>query len=680
MLWDNDARRAAAAVKYRLSRDLYTGGFAAAEPPMRPAQTLCIAARSALAAAAFALAAAGAAAATAPASASAPAAAAAPGTGTWSHAYASYGATPRYPRGFTHFEYVNPDAPKGGTLQLQNPDRRSSFDKFNPYTIKGQSPAGLTTLMLESLAIRSGDEPGTIYGMVAEEMQVAPDKSAVTFRIHPKARFTNGDPVTAQDMKVVFETLTGKGVAPGVRVKLSGIERATVLDDRTIRFDLKDRTDDAIFSAAGLPVFSRKWVQNKDGSPKKFDEIVNEYPITTGPYTIGAVDAPRRIEFVRDPNYWARDLGVAKGQNNFDRIVYRYYQDNAIAMEAFKAGEFDFLMEYSARRWARLHQGAKWRDGRIVKEEFPNGFGMGFQSYVLNTRRPVLSDWRVRKAINLAFDFEAINVYRQYKRTYSVFSNTDFAAKGMPGPGELALLEPFRHELPPEVFGPAWVPPRTDTAPNALRENLKQARKLLEEAGWKVGADGIARNAKGEPLEFEFLETGDAPGRAEAVFERNLAKVGIRLKHRLVDFSLFRKRMETFDFDMVMIKIGDFTLPEPAELKSQYGSANADVQGADNYRGVKSRAIDHVLEAMEKAQTMQELTDASRALDRLLIFGYYQVPDLYGGTNRVSRWDKFGIPKVIPKYYTIATPSDWSQWAITGWWMKDAERNSIARK
>jgi len=605
--------------------------------------------------------------------------AASPAAGSWSHAYASYGATPKYPRGFAHFDYVNPDAPKGGTLQLQNPDRRSSFDKFNPYTIKGQSPAGLTTLMFESLAIRSGDEPGTIYGMIAEEMLVAPDKSSVTFRIHPQARFTNGDAVTAEDVRVAFETLTGKGVSPGVRVKLSGVERAVVLDERTIRFDLKERVDDTVFNVAGLPVFSRKWVLNADGTPKKFDEIVNEYPITTGPYTIGAVDAPRRIEFVRNPDYWARDLGVARGQNNFDRIVYRYYQDNAIAMEAFKAGEFDFLMEYSARRWARLHQGPKWADGRIVKEEFPNGFGMGLQSYVLNVRRPVLSDWRVRKAINLAFDFEAINVYRQYKRTYSVFSNTAFAATGMPGPGELALLEPFRDELPAEVFGPAWVPPRTDTSPHALRDNLKKARALLEEAGWKVGADGLARNAKGEPLEIEFLDTGDAPGRAEAVWERNLAKIGIRFNVRQVDFSLFRKRLETFDFDMVMIKIGDFTLPEPAELKSQYGSASADVEGSDNYRGVKSRAVDHILQKMEQAQTMAELTDAARALDRVLIFGYYQVPDLYGGTNRVSRWDRFGIPKVVPKYYTIATPSDWLQWAITAWWAQDADRDSSAR-
>ena len=597
----------------------------------------------------------------------------------WTHAHAAFG-QPKYPPGFSHFDYVNPNAPRGGTINLRNPDRRSSFDKFNPFTTKGNSPAGMGIFMFESLTVPGSDELQTMYGLLAEAIAVAPDKSSISFRLNPKARFTNGDAVTAEDVKYSFESMSGKYAAPGLRASLAGVERVVVVDARTVRFDLRERTNDMLFTVGGLAVFSRKWALGPDGQPKRFDEIVSEVPLTSGPYTIAKADSGRRLEFKRNPNYWARDLGFARGQNNFDRVVYRYYQDNAIAMEAFKAGEFDFLMEYSARRWARQHQGAKWTDGRIVKEEFPNGFGMGFQSYVLNTRRPVLSDWRVRKAINLAFDFEAINVYKQYKRTNSVFSNTDFAAKGMPGAGELALLEPFRHELPPEVFGPAWQPPRTDTSPNALRENLKQARKLLEEAGWKVGADGIARNAKGEPLEFEFLDTGDAPGRAEAVFERNLAKIGITLKHRQVDFSLFRKRMETFDFDMVMIKIGDFTLPEPAELKSQYGSANADVQGADNYRGVKSRAIDHVLEAMEKAQTMQELTDAARALDRLLIFGYYQVPDLYGGTNRVSRWDKFGIPKVVPKYYTIATPSDWSQWAITGWWMKDAERDSVARK
>ena len=593
--------------------------------------------------------------------------------GTWSHAFAAYG-TPKYPRGFVAFDYVNADAPKGGTLQIQNPDRRSSFDKYNPYTIKGQSPAGLTTLMFETLAVRSGDEPDTMYGALAEEMLIPPDRSSMTVRINPKARFYNGDPVQAADVKHSFDMLTSKFASPGVRTQLEGVSAATVLDERTIRFDLKERTADTIFNVGNLPVFSRKWAVGPDGKPKQFDEIVTEYPITSGPYTIGAVDGGRRIDFVLDKNYWARDLGFSKGQYNFDRVVYRYYRDNAVAMEAFKAGEFDFYMEYSARRWARQHQGPKWDDKRIVKEVFPNGFGMGFQSYVFNTRRPYLSDPRVRKAINLAYDFEAVNVYKQYKHTDSMFANSDFAATGMPSAGELALLEPFRKELPPEVFGPAWVPTKMDSSPNALRDSLKEARKLLEEAGWKVGPDGILRNAKGETLELEYMETGDAPGRAEAVFERNLGILGIRYKPRLVDFALFRKRLETFDFDMVIIKIPDFTVPNVTELKDQYHSSTAAVEGSGNYRGVQSKVLDHLLAKMEQATTMEELRDATRAFDRVVIFNYYQVPDLYAGNNRVSRWDKFGIPKVIPKYYTIATPSDWLQWSIVAWWDKSLDK------
>ena len=223
-------------------------------------------------------------------------------TDIWSHAYAAYG-KPKYPPGFSYFDYVNPDAPKGGTLQLQNPDRRSSFDKFNPFTIKGQSPAGLTTLMFETLTVRSGDEPATIYGMLAEEMLIAPDKSSITFRLNPKAKFTNGDRVTAADVKHSFEMLTGKGASPGIRVRLQGVERAVVQDDRTIRFELKERVSDTIFNIGNLPVFSRKWGVGPDGTAKKFDDIINEYPITSGPYTIAAVDSGRRIDFARDRNY-----------------------------------------------------------------------------------------------------------------------------------------------------------------------------------------------------------------------------------------------------------------------------------------------------------------------------------------------------------------------------------------
>jgi peptide/nickel transport system substrate-binding protein/microcin C transport system substrate-binding protein len=593
--------------------------------------------------------------------------------GKWMHAYAAYG-EPKYPRGFRNFDYVNPDAPKGGTLQLQNPDRRTSFDKFNPFTIRGQSPAGLSTLMFESLAVRSGDEPGTMYGLIAEEIQVAPDKSWIAFRINPKARFTNGDPVTAADVKYSFEMLTSKEAAPATRTQLEGVKSATVLDERTIRFELKERTADTIFNIGNLPVFSPKWALGADGKPKKFDEIVNEYPTTSGPYTIAAIDAPRRIDFQRDPNYWARDLGVSRGQFNFDRIVYRFYQDNAIAMEAFKAGEFDFLMEYSARRWARLHSGSKWDDKRIIKEEFPSGFGQGLQSYIFNLRKPLFQDRRVREALDLAYDFAAINVYKQYKRTNSVFANSEFAAVGIPTAAELALLEGFRSELPPATFGLAWEDPRTDTSPNALRANLKKARGLLEEAGWKVGPDAMLRNAKGELFEFEWLESGDALGRREAVYQRNLAMLGIKLNLRLVDFALYRKRIETFDFDLINIKSGDWALPNAADLKAQFGSAAADEQASSNYGGVKSKAIDFLIEKMDRAQTMDDLRNAARALDRVFMHEHYVVPDLYGGTNRVSRWDRFGIPKTVPKFYTIATPSDWMQWAVTAWWDKALDK------
>ena len=600
-----------------------------------------------------------------------------PSPDKWSHAWAAYG-QPKYPRGFANFDFVNPNAPKGGTLQLQNPDRRTSFDKFNPYTIKGNSPAGLTTLMFETLAIRSGDEPDTIYGVVAEDIQVAPDKSWVAFRINPKARFTNGDPVTAADVQYVFELMKGKEVSPSVRTQLDGVIAATVLDAHTIRFDLKDRTADTVFNIGGLAVFSPKWLLGPDGKPKKFSDVINEYPITTGPYTIAAVEMPRRIEFVRDPKYWAQDLGAAKGMNNFDRIVYRYYQDNAVAIEAFKAGEFDFLMEYSARRWARQHSGPKWDDKRIVKEEFATGFGVGLQSYIFNSRRPLFQDRRVREALGLAYDFASINVYKQYKRTNSVFANSEFAMMGLPSPAELALLDPYRAEIPPAAFGMPWQDPRTDVDPNGLRNNLKKARKLLEEAGWKVDANGELRNAKGQRFEFEWLGAGDAFGRREYNFQRNLAMLGVKLNLRLVDFALYRKRLETFDFDMINIKSGDWALPNAAELKAAHGSAAADEEASANYAGAKNKALDHLIDKMDKATTLDELRTATRAFDRVYINEHYVVPDLFGSSNRVSRWDKLGIPKTVPKYYTIATPSDWQQWAVTAWWDKALDKTAAA--
>jgi peptide/nickel transport system substrate-binding protein/microcin C transport system substrate-binding protein len=593
----------------------------------------------------------------------------------WVHAYAAYG-KPKYPPGFTHFDYVNPDAPKGGTLHLSNPDRRTSFDKFNPFTVKGNSPAGVMIFVFEPLAVMAGDELATMYGLLAEAMQVAPDKSSITVRLNSRARFANGDPVTAADVKHSFDMLTSKQADPIAQTRLSGVQRAVVQDDRTIRFDLKDRSNDTIFNVGTrLPVFSRKWGAGPDGKSKDFDQIVDEYPIASGPYTIAVADSGRRLEFVRNKDYWARDLGVRRGQFNFDRVVYRYYQDLAVAMEAFKAGEFDLLQEYSARRWVRQHAGPKWRDGRIVKEKFEYGFGAGLQSYILNLRRPLFQDRRVREALGYTYDFDSINVYRQYQRTYSMFANSEFAATGAPGPGERALLEPFRAELPADVFGPAWQPPRTDGGAEAMRRNLLTARALLEEAGWKVAPDGVLRNDKGQRFEFEYLEDIGGGGRTAAVWERNLAKLGIRMNLREVDYALMTKRQEAFDFDMIQIRTTDFSLPNVAELRDQYGSKSADIPGSNNFRGIKSPAVDFLLEKMQNAQTLDDLHDASRALDRVIMQGNYQIPDLFSGSYRVSHWDRFGIPSTQPKFYTIDSGLDvWPAWAVIAWWSKDAAR------
>ena len=595
-------------------------------------------------------------------------------TGTWEHALAAYVA-PKYPRGYTHFEYVNPNAPKGGVLRLGNPDRRSSFDKFNPFTVKGVAPAAMTMFVFETLAFTSMDEPNTIYGLIAEAMWVAPDLSSISFRIHPKARFSNGDAVTPEDVVHSFVQLSGKGAAPAYQIAFAVIEKAVVVDARTVRFDLKERTLDALSTAAGLPVFSRKWGQTggqAGGAGKPFNEIVTEQPIATGPYTIDRIEMPRQLELRRNPDYWAKDLPVRRGFFNFDRIVYRMYKDDAVRREAFKAGEFDILKEYRASAYARQHQGPKWRDGRIVKQAFEINTGSMLQAFDYNLRLPKFQDIRVREAIMRAWDFEAYNKYGTFTRANSIFNNTEFAAVGLPSPAELALLEPYRSELPAQVFGPAFQAPRNDTGPNALRDNLRRAQELLNEAGWKVAADGRLRNAAGEPFDIVYLEPSQ-PGR-NAEFQRNLLKLGIRYTERLVDFSLFRRRLETFDFDMVVIVEGKFTLPSASDLESIYGSKGADQEGSNNFRGVKSRAVDELIQRIANAASLEELHTASRALDRVVMWNHWQIPQLYTRTEPSSYWNKFGMPAQRPRYFTIDTGSGFAAWPLETWWIKDPAR------
>jgi len=603
--------------------------------------------------------------------------AAAVATGTWEHGLAAYVA-PKYPRGFTHFDYVNPDAPKGGVLKLPNPDRRSSFDKFNPYTVKGVAPAAMTMFVFEALAFTSMDEPNTFYGLIAEEMLVAPDLSSISFRIHPKARFSNGDPVTPEDVVHSFVQLSGKGAAPAYQTAFAVVSKAVVVDARTVRFDLKERTLDALGTAAGLPVFSRKWGQagqsgqsgQQGGVAKKFNEIITEQPIASGPYTIDKIEMPRRVELVRNPDYWAKDLPVRRGFFNFDRIIYRMYKDDAVRREAFKAGEFDLIKEYRASAYARQHQGAKWRDGRIVKQTFQINTGSMLQAFDFNLRLPKLQDIRVREAIMRAWDFEAYNKYGTFVRANSLFNNTEFAAEGLPSAAELALLEPYRSELPPQVFGPAFTAPRNDTGPNALRDNLRRAQELLNEAGWKVAADGKLRNAAGEPLDITYLEPSQ-PGR-NAEFQHNLLKLGISYTERLVDFALFSRRLEAFDFDMVVIVEGKFTLPSASDLESIYGSKGASQEGSNNFRGVKSRAVDDLIARIAKAETLEDLRTASRALDRVVMWNHWQVPQLFTRTEPSSYWNRFGMPKVQARYMSIDSYANAysAPWPLWTWWDK----------
>jgi microcin C transport system substrate-binding protein len=593
----------------------------------------------------------------------------------WRHAYAAYG-EPKHGPDFAHFDHVNPNAPQGGTLYLRQPDRRSSFDKFNYFTLKGQAPAGLMHFMHETLAVRGADEPLTMYGLLAQSFLVAPDKSSITFKLHPQAQFSNGTPVLAADVKYSFDSITSTKADPGWQANFASIAAAVVVDERTVRFDLKERNTDSVFKAGTqLPIFSRLWALQTTGphkgQPKPFDEIVTEYPITSGPYTIGLVESGRRIEFIKNPKYWAKDLPVRRGFFNFDRVVYRYYKDEDVSTEAFKAGEFDILRAYSSRIFMRSHVGPKWRDGRIQRTVFETDTGQGLQSYYFNLRKPKFQDIRVRQAIELTYDFETRNKYKMFKRASSMFNNSEFAAQGLPSAAELKLLEPYRAQLPPEVFGVPYVAPRTDSEPGALRRNLLQARTLLEQAGWKLAADKRLRNSKGEALEIEYLTAGEGAV-SEAIWGRLLEKIGVTLKVRSVDYALFNRRLEEFDFDMVTIVEGRFTLPSPQDLQSGYGSAQADVKGGSNLRGVKSPAADHILAVMNRAQTMDELRDACRALDRVVMWSHWQVPDLYSSSLNVSYWRKFGMPAKRPRFFTLGVTPDLDPqiaWPELNWWI-----------
>ncbi|WP_234745301.1 extracellular solute-binding protein [Burkholderia sp. WTPI3] len=579
------------------------------------------------------------------------------------YAIAQYG-EPKYPPGFKHFDYVNPDAPKGGTLVLANPNRLTSFDKFNPFTMRGNPAPGID-MLFESLATGSLDEPASAYGLLADDIEIAPDRRSVTFHLNPRARFSNGDPVTADDVKYSFDTLKSKLAAPQFGAYFADIAKAVVVDPATVRFEFRSANRELPLIAGGVPVFSHKWGLRADGSRIPFDQLAFEQPIGSGPYLIERYDNGRTITYRRNPAYWGADLPVRVGTNNFERIVYKLYGDGVARLEAFKAGEYDVLVEYIARNWARRDVGKRFDSGELVKREFRQHNGAGMQGFFMNLRRPLFRDVRVRQALDLAFDFEWLNrqlFYGAYTRLDSYFADTDLQATGTPDQGELKLLAPLRAQLDPAVFGPMVTQPDTNP-PGSLRANLLKARVLLAQAGWTY-RDGALRNAKGEPFSFEILDdSGAAMEGIVTAYQRNLAKLGIDARFRTADYALLQKRLDAFDYDMTTVRYPGVQVPG-AEQFSRFDSKFADEPGSDNIIGLKSPAVDALLHALGAAQTRDELLDATHALDRVLMHGYYAVPQWYSTTHRIAYKRTLAYPQTLPLYYSA------EGWVVSTWWAK----------
>lgn len=579
------------------------------------------------------------------------------------HGYSLWGDF-RYPPDFPHFSYVNSDAPKGGELRLVSNQRTSTFDKYNPFTIKGSAPAYLASLMFDSLLAGALDETSAGYGLLAQDVTVEADGLSATFQLRPQARFHNGSPVLALDVKYSFDVLVGPFASPGYRSLLEDVAGADVVDATTVRFRFKRPNRELPLTVGGLPIFSHQWGM-ENGKSKPFDQVVMDIPIGSGPYRIGPVNFGKDITYVRDAQYWARDLNVRRGTANFDRITVKIYKDNTARLEALKAGEFDLMRFFSAGDWARRVNGKRFDSGELVKAEFRHRLPTGFQSYVLNTRRDTLKDVRVRQALGLALDFEWMNrqmFYGAYQRVQGIFGNTDCQASGVPDAQELALLEPMRNQIPAAVFGTMAQAPRTDGA-HSLRENLRQAQTLLKEAGW-VYRDGALRNGKNEELTLEYLDSNEAGVRVVSPWARNLEKIGVKLVFRPVDFALYQQRLQKFEFDITSLAYQGTNNPGQ-EFADLFGSKAADQEDSGNHSGIKSPAVDALITHMTGAKRKADLLPACRALDRVISHSHLLIPQWSAGTHRMAynAW-RLAMPPQMPPY------SQGETWAIDTWWAK----------
>jgi microcin C transport system substrate-binding protein len=548
----------------------------------------------------------------------------------------------KYPTGFKHFDYVDPQAVKGGNLYEE---ADGTFDSFNPFIIKGNPAAGMQYLY-DTLMTESADEPFSEYGLLAEKIETPPDRSWVAFTLRPEARWHDGKPITVDDVIWSFDTLRDKG-APYYRAYYAHVDKVEQSGKRTVKFTFKPGSNRELPLILGqLIVLPKHYWEKRD-----FEQTTLEPPLGSGPYKIDSFEAGRYIVYKRVPDYWGADLPVNVGRNNFGSIRFDYYRDSTVALEAFKAGQYDLRVEMSAKDWATSYNFPALRRGEVIKQEFPNQRPSGMQGYAFNTRRPLFSDPRVRQAFSYAFDFEWSNktlFYGQYTRTRSYFDNSELAATGLPDAAELKLLEPLRDEIPPEVFTTEYQPPKTDGSGD-IRANLRKAVELLRAAGWDVDKNThkLTNKATGRVMSLEILLVEPLFERVTLPYAKNLERLGIEAKVRTVDTAQYRERLDNFDFDII---VGSWpeSLSPGNEQRSFWGSESAERKGSDNLIGIRDPAVDTLIGDVVSAPDRASLVAAVHALDRVLQWNHYVVPHWHIPYDRVAYWNKFGRPKVVP--------------------------------
>ena len=549
-----------------------------------------------------------------------------------------------YPADFQHFNYVNPEAPKAGSFSLIGWGGVTTFDSLNNYILKGDAAQGLE-LLFDTLMTRAADEPDAVYGLVASSAEVADDGLSVTFKLRPEAKFSDGSPLTADDVVFSFEMLKTKG-HPIYSQMLADVVKAEALDPHTVRYTFKGSlVRDLPLTVAGLPIFSKAYYSTHDFAATTLDP-----PLGSGPYVIGDVKQGRTISYKRDPNYWGKDLPVNRGRWNFDEIRFEYFRDRTEGMEGFKAGAYDFREEFTSKVWATEYDFPAIRARKVKKEVLPDETPSGTQGFFLNTRREQLKDPLVRQALDLAFDFEWTNrnlFYSLYTRTQSYFENSTMKAEGEPSAAERSLLEGLGHPVSPEALGAVYVPPVTDGSGNN-RDRLQEAGKLLDQASWTI-KNGVRVNDKGEPLKLEILNFEPAFERVTAPFVKNLQLLGIEASMRIVDPAQYQRRLKSFDFDITTERYQMRNTPG-VELRSYFGSDAAKMDGSLNLAGINDPAVDALVARVIAAKNREELETAARALDRVLRAGHYWVPHWYKASNSIAYWDKFSRPETKPRF------------------------------